>query len=134
MPAGQFFVASLASPLDRLPEAIVVDRFQQIVERIGVESLERELIIGGYEDHDRHVAARESLQHIEAVDSGHLYVQEDNVRRLRPNRVDCLAAVPAFSTNLYVVELLQPNLQTASRQFLIVNDQRFEHGLSRMEY
>ena len=48
--------------------------------------------------------------------------------------LDRLAAVPALTTDIDVVELLQANLQAATREFFVVNDQGFQHLLSHREY
>jgi hypothetical protein len=128
---GEFLVAGQARALDGFAEALVVDRLQQVVECIGIECLQRELVVGRNENNDGHVAAGESSQNLEAVDAWHLHVQENDIRQGLANGVDRLAAVPALATDLDVVEPLQTDLEPSPGEFLVVNDQRFQHLLYR---
>ena len=130
---GELFVARLASALDGLCKPLVVDRFQQVIQRIRFEGFQREFVVGRNENDDRHVAAGQTAQHLETVDARHLYVEKDNVGRLFTYGVDRLAAIAALAADFHVIKLLQPDLQTAPRQWFIVNDQCFQHRRSRRE-
>ena len=103
--AGEFLVSRLARTLDGLAKPVVIDGLQEVVECVRFERLERKFIVGGDENDDRHIAARQSPQDLEAVDARHLHVEEHNVRRCRPHCVDGFAAVPAFTADLDVVEI-----------------------------
>jgi hypothetical protein len=46
-----------------------------------LEGAQGELVVGGHEDHRGHTADANRLQHVEAVDLGHLNVQEEQIRR-----------------------------------------------------
>src|ERR1700693_6415916 len=83
----QAFVTSmLASPgnfcfgtLNRLAKALTVERFQQVVEGMHLESLDCVLIVGCYKNDRGHFGASYRLEHFEAAHLGHLHVQEKQV-------------------------------------------------------
>ena len=70
----------LARALQRRAEALVVERLQQVVQRMRLEGAQGELVVGGHEDHHGHTTDADRLQHVEAVDLGHLNVQEEQIR------------------------------------------------------
>ena len=80
------------------------DRLDQVVERTMSKRLEREVIVGRHEYHRRHVGAK-VRDHIEAVRSGHLNVQEHDVRQLAPDCIDRVSAVVAHSDDLVTLEI-----------------------------
>ena len=52
-----FFCKRISHPLHRLPEAIIVDRLQQVVQSIGVKRLHGKFVECGNEDDGGHIAA-----------------------------------------------------------------------------
>ena len=79
------FTAMPAGTFDRLPQAVVVDRFQQVVEGIRIKRPERKLVVGRDENNLGHVAARQATQYLETIHPRHLHVQEHEIRRLLAN-------------------------------------------------
>ena len=67
---------------ERFGETILVERFQQVVERGGVEGAHGVLVIRGEEDDDRGFFGGDVGQHAEAVFARHLHVEEEQVGAL----------------------------------------------------
>src|SRR5713101_9924755 len=67
-------VALGASPLERLPEPLVPDRFEEIVERVDLECPEREAVVCRHKNDSRQrkLCGRKCLNHGKAVDARHL--------------------------------------------------------------
>src|ERR1700752_3389212 len=63
---------------DSLPgriESLVVERFQQVVDRMHFKSAHRILIVSSDEDDVRSLLPLERRQYLEAAELGHLYIQ-----------------------------------------------------------
>ena len=85
-------------------EALVDERLQQVVERMGVEGVDRVAVEGGDEYDHRHARLRDAAQHLEAVDARHLDVEEHEVRRVGGDGLDGLAAIGALRDDLEILE------------------------------
>ena len=95
--AGLVAFDLLARALQRLGEALAVERLEQVVERADLERLERVLIVRGDEDDERHPLAADRLDDLEAVHLRHLDVEEHEVRRVIVDRGDGFLAVAALA-------------------------------------
>jgi len=69
---------------------------QQVVERLGLERLQRKLVIRGYKDDQRHALDTDSAQHFEAVHFRHLHVEKDQIGFVFLNGGDRGSAVATF--------------------------------------
>ena len=67
-----------------------------------LERLQRVLVVGGHEDHHRHLLGTDLPDHAEAIDGGHLHVEEHELGRELLDRVDGLHAVGALPHDLDV--------------------------------
>ena len=101
--AGFLALDLLACALQRLAEALAIERLEDVVERADLEGLERVLIVGGHEDDEWHPLAADGLDHVEAVHLRHLHVEEDQIGRVVLNRGDGLFAVAALADHLDVL-------------------------------
>jgi len=111
----------LARAAQRLREALIVDGFEQVVERVDVEGPDRVLIEGGHEN-DVWCALRvQARDHIEPRHLGHLHVQKHQVGRQLADGRDRLAAVGALPDHRNVAGPLEPDPKAAAGQFLIVD-------------
>ena len=124
-----------AAPLDvapgvlqRLLEAVAAERLQQVVEGVDLEGLEGVLVVGGHEDHRRHLLGADLLDHAEAVAGRHLHVEEHQIGLLVLDRVDRLLAVGALADQLDVLFLLQQADDALARHRLVVHDHRPDLG------
>ena len=79
----------------RLVEARLAARLEQIVDGVDLEGAQGKLVIGGDEQDRRHGRAH-ALDHVKAVEFGHLHVEDHQVRRPRLDRGDGLEAVAAL--------------------------------------
>src|ERR1019366_8455267 len=65
----------LPAPLQRGLEALIAERFQKIVERVGFERGDSVVVIPCDEDCEWRQFGRDLFQDIEAIDPGHLDIQ-----------------------------------------------------------
>src|SRR2546426_11938839 len=75
----------LLSAQDGLSHAALVERLQDVVHRVDLERLYGVIVKGGGEDDVRHfhLAVHQFLEHTEAVETGHLHIEEYQVGRVR---------------------------------------------------
>src|SRR5262249_39657999 len=71
--------------------------FEEVVQGVDLERLEGVAVVGGDEDDGRHPLGADRLEHAEAVQAGHLHVQEDQLRLGLGQGGDGLAAVGALA-------------------------------------
>ena len=114
----------LAHAIERDVETRVLDRFQEIVERVGFERTQRILIVRGHENRQRHLRRRHGSQKLETVDAGHLHVEEHEIGLVFGNREERLAAVAGLGDDLDIGMACQPERESAPGEGFIVNDQR----------
>ena len=96
------------------------DGLQHVVDRVHVEGADRVLVEGRHED-DGHVAA-EQLQHLEAVELGHLHVEEQQVGGEVVHGLHRLEAVAALAYDLDATGTGQVLAQQRARRLLVVHD------------
>jgi hypothetical protein len=114
----------LPNPFDALDQPLLSDRFQQIVDRPGLKSLNRMLIEGGDDDNARRISAGEVPHNLEAIHYRHLKIQEHQLRHQAVNALERLLAIFSFTDDLDVREFLELFSQDLARYRLIVHDQR----------
>ncbi len=75
--------AQLGGAADGLGEAFLADGLEDVVDGLEVEGLDGEVLVGG-DEHDERRPGEPGEQpgHVEAVETGHLDVEEDDVDRL----------------------------------------------------
>ena len=106
----------------RLAESFAPHRLEQIVERVHLERLERIFVVGGHE-HDRR-RRLEQLQNLEAVQLGHLDVEQDQVRGQLADPFHRFEAVGAVGHDLDVRLLRQVLAQQRARRLFVVHHHR----------
>src|ERR1051326_5891474 len=77
-------------------KALIVERLQQVVKRMNVESLQSILIERGNKDDRLDLFRSDLCEHVEAVHLGHLDVEKDQIGRQGVNSLDCFAPVPTL--------------------------------------
>src|SRR5262245_31697038 len=87
----------LRQTLHRGGEARLADWLYKVVERLGFERADCELIEGGKKHDLRHSLYGSAADHFKAVYARHLNVEEDHVGRRRVQRRERLRAVATFS-------------------------------------
>src|SRR5207248_6832058 len=82
-PAGEravlLLARSAAHAFERALEALLVDRLEEVIERLDVERADRVFVVRGDEDDHRHRLDPDLLDDVEAAEAGHLDVEEDEV-------------------------------------------------------
>ncbi len=109
---------------ERAAKPVVAERLQEVVDRVDLEGAQRVLVVGRDEDDHRHLVHAHRLDHLEAIELGHLQVEEDQVRADAPHGVHRGAAVRALAHQLDVALVAQQGDQPLAGQRLVVDDQR----------
>jgi hypothetical protein len=125
---------ALDSSPDGRAKARLHDRLEQIVDRGVLESADRVLVVCRHEDHCRCALGR-GVQHVEAIASRKLHVEEDQVRVEFTNEPDRLRARPRLADQLEV--RLEPEQldDTVTGERFVIHDERAQgpgrdaHGL-----
>src|SRR5579863_8019751 len=111
--------------VEHLLETLLVVRFQQIIERVNLERLQRELIVRSYED-NLGQRRRKGGGHLKTVQLGHLHVQKHDVRPQTFHRGQGLRAVAGFADHLEIRGGFEQPHHFAPRRTLVVNQQDFD--------
>src|SRR5262249_19092975 len=101
-----------------------VDRLQQIVDGLDVERTDRVLVVRGHEDHDWPVNGYGFAKDLEAVEPGHLYIEENEVRPLLIDGDNGRAAIAGFTDDLDLRFLREHREQSPTRERFVVDDER----------
>src|SRR5436853_246370 len=104
-------------------EARIVDRLQEVVHRTRLERLDGVLVVGGDEHHHRQRLLRQVRQHLETRHTGHLDVEEHEVRLVLLDGREGLAASRALRDDLEIGRVAQAQLDPAARQPLVLDDE-----------
>ena len=93
-----------AGLVEGLCDALFVEGFEDVVDSIYLEGFDRVLIEGGGEDNlwHRDLAVEEFFDDTEAVETGHLHVEEDEVGIVLADQIDGFEAVFALGDNVDV--------------------------------
>ena len=121
-----------ARMVEGFAEALLVDRLQQVVERMHLEGAHGVTVVGGDKNGQRQSALLlQRLHYAEAVDFGHLDVEEDQVWLLALDSGDGRAAVTALGHDFQVGFFLQQAAQTpAGKGFVVAKQYSNRHGRS----
>ena len=123
---GGALLGELANVRERGREPRIVHRLQHVVDGARFEGLNGEAVVGRHEHDHRQLVRLQLGEHVEAGEPGHLDVEEHEVRAVLANRCERFAAVAALADDLDVVGDAQPQLETAPRQRLVVDQQSAE--------
>ncbi len=114
--------------LDHLPrsaksflEPLVVERLDQVVDGGEVEGSDG-VIVGGGEDDRRHVVRADVADHLESGFSGHLDIEEDEIRLQLANRRNRRQSIVGSAHDLDVVFVREQILEPLAGQALVVSD------------
>lgn len=110
--------------LERSFEPGIIERLQEIVQRLCVKRTERVLIIRCDKDRQRHTLHAHGPDDIESGHLWHLDVEEHEVGFLRRDLFHCLDAVPAFGHDVHIIVLREEESQRLPRKRFVVHDYR----------
>ena len=94
-----------AGTTNNFAEAILRNRFQQVIERVDFEGLESIAIVRSNEDESRGFdvrVGRNGANDVETIGAGHLNVEENHVGTVLFNRRDCRLTTIGLADNLHV--------------------------------
>ena len=112
-----------ARAMESLLEALVVERFDEIIQCCQVERLQRVLIVGGDENRRRHFVGSDRVCDLEASFVRHLHVEKKKIGIQRPNRVDGSGACAGRTDDLDIRLTREKILDALAREGLVVDDQ-----------
>jgi hypothetical protein len=104
-------------------EAAFVERLEQVIQGVHLERLQRVAVVGGDEDDRGRHRVAQGLQDAEAVQAGHLHVQEHQVGAQLPQGAEGLLAVAAFAEDGDVRVGFEQPAQPLPRQRFVVHDE-----------
>ncbi len=113
--------------IDRTPDPLLADRLQQVVDRVDFEGSHRMLVVGSLED-DYDIGT-DQLEYLEAVQLGHLDVEEHEIGPGLCNLLDRVEAVAALCDDLHSRRAEQLAQQIARRR-LVVDDHDPQRALA----
>jgi hypothetical protein len=109
-------------PFERLLETLLIERLEQVVERVHLKGAHRVMIIGRHEDDVRHPFGNERADHGEAVQLRHLHIEKDQIAGSVAERGDRLDAVLTLADDLKLGMGLQHLAHHPARERFVVND------------
>ena len=120
---GAFELELTADPLDGAAQPCGVERFQEVVDRVHLEGLQRVFVVRGDEHHDADGIRSDSLEHVEAGDLRHVHVQENEVGMLPADGFNGVLSAGALADDLNVRVLVEGPRQTVPGELHVVDDQ-----------
>ena len=112
-----------ADPVERRPEAILLEWLEQVVERPDAERFERIALVGRHEDHGGQWIVAEGRGYVEAADLGHLDVEEQHVGTHPGDGVDRLVPFDALAHDLHIGLAAKQAPKPRPPQRLVVHDE-----------
>src|SRR5580704_11738718 len=123
-----------AGLLHRQRDAFLVERLQEIIDRVDLERLERILVKSRGEDDlgQGNLLVEKLLDDAESVESGHLNVEEDKIGAVLFDEADGLETVFPLRYHVDVANALEQIGEFIAGELLIVHDyRRKRHSVSR---
>src|SRR5215510_13720188 len=104
-------------------KSFIVKWFEQVIERVEFKCPNRILVVCRHKDDDRQLINGKRFEHPEAVQVGHLDVEENESRRVPPDRDHRLTAVRALANDREIISAAQQIADALPCQYFIINDQ-----------
>ena len=119
--------------MQRLRQPPLLDRLEQVINRIQLECLDRVLVEGGGEDHVRNFdlgfLVDQAPHHFQAILAGHGHIQKHEVRLVLLNQMQRLDAIARLGYHMNLGVGLQQESQLRPRQRLVIyHDRRDRRG------
>jgi hypothetical protein len=112
-------------------EAPTIKRFEQVIQSADLECPNGVLIVGRHEDDGRHLLGSDRIDDAEAVHSGHLDVQEDEIGMGLLDCFDGFETAGALTDNLGVGMAGEQIAHPLARRRLVIDDQNADLPLAR---
>src|SRR6185437_5055749 len=114
---------TLGRTSQRLSKPLRLDRLEEIVDRVDVEGLDGVLVVRGDEDDGRQPIGRDGVEHLEAVEVGHLHVEEYKVGAVLEDRFDRFAASAALTNDRHARHVTEQRANAFPGKGFIVDDE-----------
>lgn len=111
-------------------EALAVEGFEEVIDGVDFEGFEGEAVVGGDEDDDGEGVEVEGLEDGEAIELGHLDIEEDEVGLVLFDEGDGFATVAGFADDLEVRGGFEEGAEAlAGERFVIDEDGPYFHAI-----
>ena len=90
------FIEACLSACEGGFEPFVAEGFKQIIERVGLKGADGVLVVCGNKDGERHGVCPNSFDHFQAVELGHLHIEEDEIKGLAFNNFNSCLSIAGF--------------------------------------
>src|SRR3546814_554078 len=105
----------------RCRKPVFLHRLHQIIDRMGIERLQRIIAIGGDEDEQRRFYFHQALDNGKSVETRHLYVEEHEIGLMRLDPPDRFPAVDAGRDDFDVRMRIKPQGKALDGQGFVVD-------------
>ena len=123
----------ILSTLQSVCQPRPVNRFEQVIDRIHLESFHGVLIIGSDKGNQRHTALPDQPNHSQTVQFRHLQVEQCQIRPLPLNNFHGLYSVFSFTDDLDVIERPQESSQKRPSWPFVICDHDSQFGIHSSE-
>ena len=115
-----------AGLMDGLRDAFLIERLEQVVDRIDLEGLDRVLVVGRGEDDlgQRDFLVEQLLDDAEAVEAGHLHVEEDEVGAAVLDQADGFEPVLTLGYDVDLAGVFEQVGKLVAGELLVVDNDR----------
>ena len=114
---------------DRAFEPVSGDRLEDIIDRIAIERLDREMIMRGHEDHHRRLFLFSQLaRHAEPIDLGHGHIEQHQIGFELFSQPERSGAVTCGADHLHTGDFGADHLHPLDRQRFVIDDERAQGG------
>ena len=113
---------SLHRAIERFFETLAIKRLKEVIDGMNFESLERESVMGRHKNDSGHMTVFDLIQNAEAIQFGHLDIEEEQFGLLFDNGLDGSGAVIALTNEFDIRLLLEQSADALASERFIIND------------
>ena len=104
-------------------EPLAIERLEQVIDRMNIESLEGKLVVGGDENDGGPFRLGESLNDLEPIHFGHLDIQKNQLGAEAGDGVESGAAVPRLADEVNGRFRAEEGTEAFPGEFLVIHDE-----------
>ena len=120
---GRFLLRqTLAHTFNRVGQLVFINRLHQVIDRVRFKRADCVFGVGGDENEQRRFDLHHAFDHAEAVETGHLNVEEHQIRLQSLDLADRLTPVGTGVDDLDIFKGLQAHLQALNGKLLVVDE------------
>src|SRR5579872_615364 len=103
-------------------EALLVERLEQIIERMHLEGLHRVTVVSGHKNNHRHAPSANGLEYAETIQFRHLHIEKNQIRFAFFNGRDGSPPVGALSNHLDLRIAGEQTADSLAAQRLVIDN------------